>query len=132
MARSYPAFGNVKTITLPISTGDNLTLDEYKEKYGIDLRPYIKLNTEDKEIQLNFDGFVLVRLMKSSGDAILVSSVFAPNKFNIHYWSEGHDSAVLSLMLADADGNWADGIKFEIESTSPFELDSIRIAFQEL
>lgn len=129
---SYPQFGNVKTITLPIATGDNLTLDEYKEKYGIDLRPYIKLNTEDKEIQLNFDGFVLVRLMKSPGDAIFVSTVFAPNSFKVRLWNEGHNSASLSLTLKDADGNWDDGIKFEILSTSTFELDSIRVTFQEI
>lgn len=33
---SYPNFGKVKTITIPINLGEELTLKQYREKYGID------------------------------------------------------------------------------------------------
>lgn len=36
---AYPNFGKVKTIVVPLSENiDGITYDEYKEKYGLDLR----------------------------------------------------------------------------------------------
>ena len=46
---SYPKFGKVKTIVLPIPDSP-CTLDEYKDTYGIDLEEFVS-------IQGNFIGF---------------------------------------------------------------------------
>ena len=41
----YPNFGKVKTVVLPIPN-EELTLDEYKEKYGIDLRELVTVSDD--------------------------------------------------------------------------------------
>ena len=40
---SYPPFGKVKTIVLPVPT-EELTYSQYKEKYGIDLKDVLELS----------------------------------------------------------------------------------------
>ena len=44
---AYPNFGKVKTIVLPFNLQDDngISLDEYKEKYGIDIRDLFVLNS---------------------------------------------------------------------------------------
>ena len=70
---SYPAFGKVKTIVLPIP-GEELTLNEYRDKYGIDLREFIKVTATN--ILLDFGcAHVLLKETKEFGETFAFSNV---------------------------------------------------------
>ena len=59
----YPIFGKVKTITLPLPAV-NMSIEEYKNHYGIDLKPYIEL-MEDGNFWFVCDGYIILDVKDS-------------------------------------------------------------------
>lgn len=49
---SYKNFQVCKEVYIPIKEGDVITLDEYKEKYGIDLNDYFNFSETKSEMTL--------------------------------------------------------------------------------
>lgn len=127
----YPAFGKVKTIVLPIAKGDNLSISEYKEKYGIDLKEYLFV---DASGNLYFDTskyLFLVRLIDAD------RSTYHFNSFNVIIsslvttYDAGSTDATLQLMTSPVDeADWS--IKFEIDKDVDFLLDNVRISYYEI
>lgn len=53
---SYPPFSPVKEIYLPFNSADNgITLEQYKDKYGIDLRDFFSFEENAKQMYLKRD-----------------------------------------------------------------------------
>lgn len=122
----YKTRGNVKKITLPIDMAEDLkglTLEQYKEKYGIDLKPYIALR--DFEIMCDFDGLVVVNF--KSPDYCRLTSYFIPTKIAYTTYEANTNDAMLAFYLDDRDNNYAIGIQLRIPKDRPFEINSIVI-----
>ena len=128
----YKNFQVVKEIYLPIQRSDNLTLAEYKEKYGIDLKPFVSLDDEGKSIQFttpNNAKFFIAFL-----DSLLVpfSKVFQPNAFTTQSWDSGVDSAETILMIEDITATYGIGIAFTIDANDAFDLANIHVGVSEI
>lgn len=83
----YPNFGIVKTVVIPslieLLDADGITLDEYQKRFGIDLKNFIEIVSEnDGEARFNFgkNAVVYVTADNSTYSNDLVSKrLFSPN-----------------------------------------------------
>lgn len=59
--QGYPNFGAVKTIVIPalVESDGPYTLDQYKEKFGIDFRDFVTISPDGRFVHVDF-GFSLV------------------------------------------------------------------------
>lgn len=127
---SYSAFGKVKTIVLPINGNEDLSYEQYKEKYGIDLKDVIYL--QGTSIRIREGALVLVQAKPSSEMGYdYFPSLFAPNYYQQEDWKEGNAQGILSLGLVDT-GSAAHGIRFYVESDDEFKIENVNVMFFEM
>lgn len=126
----YPNFGKVKTLVLPLPERD-ISIDEYKDLYGIDLREFIEL-TDDKSIQFK-DGLpntlVLIDDITLSESSIRLNSV----TYTMHKnYIEGNQDAVFGLAYyGDGDGFGAIW-ELVISKNEEFKIENIKVLNFEL
>ena len=119
-----------KSVVLPITKGDNLTLDEYKEKYGIDLSDYIIL--DEYFIVFKFPEMVefkLAILSSNHGSFPCVGGITEVSE--MEYDSEVQD-ATLTLIYSDSQHNYGWGIQFVIDENGAFSIENLKVKNYEL
>lgn len=129
--RSYPPFGKVKTIVIPwVNSGT--TLKAFKERFGIDLMPFIEY--DDEEFKTKYDIFsntlLLVQTQESEGLTILIpptihTTEFGGKKyivFNTHSYFVLEDEEVQERLT---------GIALSYSKTDPFDEEHIMIDYYE-
>ena len=129
---SYKPFGKTKTITLPISVDDEeMSIYQYKEKYGIDLREIIDLflDAGSGNIRFKVDALILVQVHKLN----VPCRIFVPNKYYYVTWTSGETDGALSLTLIDYSGDAFDaGIALKIPYDKDFIIENLTITHAEL
>ena len=135
---AYPNFGKVKTIVLPIPYSW-IGIDEYKEKYGIDLKEFIKLNFTSKSIELEKspNTLILIDLSDSIDYAgfIGLPALVPLGSFSVmdpEYYDSGVNDATLNYMLfkySTDDGLLGLAIlRFRISKDDDFSYDNLKIS----
>lgn len=123
---SYKTFGKMKTITLPIDGSDqDLTLEEYKEKYGIELKKYIDLESGSIDLDFPSDALVLLQTLSTTGYALKIGFI---NSIPRHAWEEGNEDGYYMLISRDADDYNVFGIQLSIDKDDPLDFDHIKIS----
>lgn len=126
--RSYPNFGKVKTIVLPyVQEFDGIpaTLDEFKEKTGIDLKPFVylgaggivSLRAPNTMFLLNSDG--------AYGKAY--SLISAPNQIDSHTWEKDANDGDFILHIFDSNSNFDFTFSLIVDKDSDFLIDNVKI-----
>lgn len=123
---AYPNFGKVKTIVLPIPEFGNFTINQYKEKYGIDLRDILKV--EGSEIIVKTNAFIL--LFDAVGT--IWSRYLFPNDFSSVSYEEGSADAELVWIYKDSNGDVSIGIQFFIDKNDPCDIENLKLYRVEL
>lgn len=121
----YSNFGKVKTITLPFTgTEDGLTLDQYKERFGIDLLDIIELK----------DDFIQFKESRYSNNLILLNHEYHgiyPAITRIKGYNSGTSSAYLNMVYLTFDDEDAvtieNGFYLTISQDAEFKAENIRI-----
>ena len=130
----YPNFGNVKTLVLPIPS-ERMSIDDYKEKYGINLRKLLKLHPEDGAITLETNALVLIRdidgtlhVQGSPSDGYSwEGSIFPAVCVNQQLYVEGENIGGLSIGGINDTENGVFGIGFYVESGVEFTIENMYV-----
>ena len=133
---SYPKFGKVKTITLPIEH-NTLTWEEYKEKYGIDLRDLVRLNS-GKQIVLKEESLIIFNLseVQNTGYSDIPAMLPLPSTLlSVPY--SASDDALLSFFINHFDSGSGEIIPFLsidliIRKENDLDLDNLEIQITEI
>ena len=129
---SYPVFGKVKTIVLPTDLDSAVTLDEYKNLFGIDLKELIYLDKLNHCILFKAPNTMFLLGMHGLESYYgLYGNYLAPaNSVYVSSWDEGVTPALTLLWTAHNDSEGA-GLTLTIDSSAPFSIDSVRIGISE-
>ena len=129
---SYPVFGKVKTIVLPVPTPDDaISLQQYKDRYGIDLKDFLVLEPDyglidfiapkdsivlfnTREVSEHFEHIVILGL-----DVLQESS---SKPYNV----DTSSNAELNLVFTSVN------MQFYIRYTDDFTIDNILIQSSEV
>lgn len=126
---SYPNFGNVKTLTLPIPDSNGLTIAQYKEKYGIDLKDILAINSDDGGMRLIYNGLILLSDIENSlwnnFTVMGEHSVFPVSSFGMSDYESGVNDGSLSIGVCDVINNTTAGLMFFLPNSRTPTLDNI-------
>lgn len=126
----YPIFGKVKNIVLPCDTSDPLTLDQYKEKYGIDLKEFLVV--ENNVIKFKADNSVIyIQTRNEQGaQAVYGTSFLCPVTSSlITAYESGQSSAKLMLGVYNNDEQDYCGIGLTIDKDDEYTLDNVKVSY---
>lgn len=113
----------IKEIYLPINFGDNLTIEEYKAKYGIDLKKFIFLENNIIYIKFGLFKVYLVDLYNKE--------VFPFIMMSTKEYVEGMDNAETNL-YGNPTGYASFGLKLINDSDLPFSIENVKIVYVEI
>lgn len=115
-----------KEIYIPCLKEDDasMTLDEYKDKYGLDLKQFIVLY--GSAIYFEFPLYAKVYLVSLERWAD-ISNVSMINNITSQEWIEGDDDGFTSFMFTDIDKEHGFGIRLGIAKDEEFLIDNIVI-----
>ena len=122
-----------KEIYLTIEENDSLTLAEYESKYGIDLRPFLKV--ESKYIRFFFEGYVKAYVVDISEDTTQLWNNGAPSRVNplieqrFVAWEEGVDDMDVSYGVKTPDDDVLGGIRLSVNNLDEVSLDNLKIEY---
>ena len=118
----YPSFGKVKTIVLPIDAIDGeMTIEQYKEKYGIDLKDLIYLDELNKTILLKNKDNLLILVNDMSSNSYL--PIFCPPSISVQAWEEGNSNGNISFL----DNSNDFGVIIEISQDDNFKIENVKV-----
>ena len=122
----FPNFGKVKTITLPFTGYEvEMPISEYKEKYGIDLRELLRLDTAHGLILLKDDNSLVLLNKLGVG---LRTPVIQTNAY-VHNSSDGQLNIVyLTISPETSDIVGEDGLIIYIEQNQEFTFDNMLVS----
>lgn len=129
----YPAFGKIKTLTLPIPS-QPMTLEEYKERYGIDLLEYVSLS-DGGYINFNaHNSYVLLsetNYENEGGDDEIVlncTNIIIPiASVVVSVWDSGKNDAETKLGIYNPSDGTMGGLMFSVSKNQSFTLDNVKI-----
>ena len=123
--RSYPPFGKVKTIVFS-APSTTLTLKEYQDKFGIDLKSFLKLDEVFKGILFDCNNSqIFIKIPESTIKFLYpVTNYDTPS-----YWDEGNDDATLILGWYNASDSVYEGLQFDIDKDASFSLENVKVHF---
>ena len=127
---SYPSFGKVKTIVLPVPS-DVLSVEQYKDRYGIDLKDILILDNDAKKIYVKTNACLFIRdeggICENFSVYGLKNSIYHVSCFSIQEYVSGSAVAQLVLGIYDFVGESVVGISFTIGESDDFIFDNIQI-----
>ena len=133
----YKNFQVPKTIYLPISRADeDLTLAQYKEKYGIDLKPFIILNGDslggsvDFKFPMNTE--IKMVLIDDSYSTTIPAVGNITNVDMVDYYVEGSTDGVTAVLYSTINESFGWGMNFAIKKETAFNIDNILVSEFEL
>ena len=130
----YPNFGKVKTIVLSCcNQDDEISIEEYKNRYGIDLKEFLSVNANKKTLEFKAkNSMVLVESttvnlagMDSTNILIPVTRSF----MSAHDVDAGVD-AVLILGGYNESESSIYGINFRVPHRKDLNLDNVVISYK--
>ena len=127
----YPAFGKVKTITLP-SPDESLTIEGYKEKYNIDLKDFIELIEGNIKIKDEILNSSLILVMQSKYLGTTSPLVPVCRERVISSYEAGVSDAITRLCTTynvDDEDYW--GIELQVVKNGTFDFDHLIIYTKE-
>lgn len=131
--QGYPNFGKVKTIVLPCDFREELTIDEYREKFGIDLREFISLGSIVKDMKFNApNSLVLISTRSGIMEGAYNVNMLVPvttSSFQVHN-SEDQKDASLTLGGYNTEENSLYGITFKIKHTDEFKIENLKVSYK--
>lgn len=122
----YPNFGKVKTIVIPLPSKE-MTLEEYKNHFGIDLKNFFKISASEMH-------FV-------SNDYVILDTLESSINFSDGLWGLRYQN-VLGQTQETYEGGSVDGfvtlkgidygLKFMVSKNDPLALENIKVIGVEL
>lgn len=125
----YPIIGATKTLVLPIPN-EPLSVQEYNEKYGIDVRGFLTL-TDDGYIRLNKglpNTLVLIDDMELTYSQMRIYTVKELSE--VSYSSEIQDGALGLFFIGGIDSGTS--LRFYIPKDVEFNLDNMIVLPHEI
>lgn len=110
-----------KDLYLPIEDDDSLSFDEYKAKYGIDLKQYFKLVNNDADIMYNPPKYTKVYCVSSTSFTGMFMSIM-PAFGSSMDTSHSHGVSDALTIIGSFDG--AEGDNFGIRLIIPKEIEN--------
>ena len=122
---SYPKFGKVKTIVLPIPTS-SMSLEEYKDFCGIDLEEFLIIESDTPYLKFPKNALVLI------ADTFDVSSSFVKLNNVILTEEQAYDSGADDgyfgiLGLYNNDEQKYEGLELFIDKDEEFSIENIKV-----
>ena len=114
-----------KELYIPVPTGEYLTLQQYKEKYGIDLKEYLSL--DGNYIKCDF-GDAKVYLVSDAFKSVAGSSVVMGRGYGQIEYESGDTDGKLSITV---DGAGELGLVFTIDNSEELSLDNVVVSLYE-
>lgn len=128
---SYPQY-KLTDIILPIEHGDYLSLEEYKQKYGIDIKKLLDIQIDGDNIICLFQPFNRYYIV----DVSARGSIFPPTAMitlvGTQEYDEGSVDAYLMLAVEDINGDSGFGIFITCSKDSDLTLDNIKVKYFEI
>lgn len=130
---AYPNFGKVKTIVIPVPI-EQLNINEYKEKYGIDLRDFVLLDKQYGRMYLKPNAFYLIDFNTAVGSSLIgeesanFAGLFPISKLNASAYVSGNVDAKLRIETPAEDFY----LEIGIPNTLEFSYDNLYIFFNEI
>lgn len=130
----YPNFGKVKTIVLP-ADHDEMTLEEYKQKYGIDIKSFLSISVSgggDKgriSLVIPSNIFILINGddLAKAYNAPQYGGCQAITSIDNTDWDSGVSNAILILK-----GGHGVGLYITCNKDNELNFDNIRIQGNEI
>ena len=116
--QSYPAFGKVKTIVLPVGEAmDGMTFEDYKRLYGIDLVELFnpRFDTIDEFVKIDLPKNTLLLLQDESGHSTDLGHVQGA-LFPVTIIDKEIDAPQYKTWISSASGASYVGLIFEYDS----------------
>lgn len=126
---AHENFGIVKTIVLPL-TIDTLSIDEYKARFGIDLREFISLEGGNLIFDFKNCAFYLSDCgneLKSQESGFLHHMVLPIARYDYGEWASGSTDGYITLGILDVVESGTYGIVFTISKDDDFVIDNLKI-----
>ena len=115
-----------KEVNFPISKGDELTLEEYKEKYGIDLKNYIELDSDNGLILINFPENMKANVVFRGFDKKIPPVVPFVNPW-LGYYVEGDSPAFIAIRNMDANNYYIVNFVIRIPYQKALSLENVMV-----
>lgn len=135
----YPNFGKVKTIVLPlVDTGtDGLTIAQYREKTGIDLRDIVKIDTGNKRVVIKTAALYLFANTPKFSESLgyeHVPAIAAPANFTSQAQSDTTPAQLIFEISTFPTIEGAYGAHFDlvIPKDKSLEYENLRVICSEL
>ena len=134
----YPIFGKIKNIVLPLPIYEfnDMSIEEYKEFSGIDLRDIFELDHVNKRIRfkqtnaLYYFNAIDYNLFNNMG--LLPINPVNSHEIFYEYWNDVNETnAILQYSILDTDGNGL-SIQFQISYRSDFDINNIKISMNQM
>lgn len=132
---AYPNFGKVRTLVLPtdflVEKPAGISLDQYKNHYGIDLKDFIYIDENEKILRLkNLDKTLLLLSTNFyNNEATDVLNTILPiSYFESSPFVEGSSNARLKISCFTSEY----AIQIYIDQDEAFTLDNAKIAIVEI
>lgn len=129
----YPQFGNVKTVVIPVPKED-MSVQEYKNAYGIDLRDIVLLDKGLGNLYLKPNTFYLVNFNTAVGSSLitnesyLTSGMIAISKVESQSYESGVKNAQLLIKTPD-EGYF---LEIGVDKSLEFSYENMYIRFNEI
>lgn len=131
---TYPNFGKVRTIVLPIDYNDpSMSLEEYKDKYGVDISNFIFLDEGNHQIILSFPDFAQILLCEINYGLVAINGcphIAQPNNLIVSQWDSGNSDGRTTIFYANDVTGF--GLSFAISQDDDFKIENIIIELYEI
>lgn len=129
---SYPAFGKVKTIVLPCileGRGEFITIQEYKNKFGIDLTEILYINGNRLELRANAQILLQPYLEDKEASALPYLNCLMPiMKYAISERTSVLAAEIDLMVVSDSENDYF-GIIFRIPASAEMKLENVQVGY---
>ena len=126
----YPIFGKVKTLVLPLPN-ETYSIEEYKNKYGIDLTQFIKLNTNFGQIDFvpQLHTMICLEDIHGYGGEIFGTSKIVPALTNsFSQYVSGSQDGIFILGVYAIGEEALEGLEIRISKDKDFSMENVKIS----
>ena len=116
-----------KEIYLPIPSDEDISLEEYKRLYGIDLKEF--LSFVGNEILIRFPESTKVFFVYSYP---WLPQVGIPNNIRVQSYVAGTTDAYTQILYSTIDGEFGFGLMFKVDRDSDLTIENVTVAGYEI
>ena len=118
-----------KEVILPLEKGDDLTIEQYKEKYGIDIREVMDITISGSQIVIYLKPFINVLFCSLESIGFAPSIVSRPIDGQVQEYDEGVNDGMYEFIFGL---NYGWRYQIVCPKDKEFTLENVKIKYQEI